>query len=169
MRRAVYAGSFDPITNGHLWMIEHGSRVFDELAVAIGVNPDKRYLFTLAERMEMLREAVRPLGNVSVASFENLFLVHYAKQVGAQFILRGIRNEADYGYERGMRYINAEFDSGVLTVFLMPPREYAEISSSFVKGLVGPAGWEAVVGKYVPDAVRRKFVERFGGARDENK
>ena len=163
MRRAVYAGSFDPITNGHLWMVEHGSRVFDELVVAIGVNPDKKYLFSFDERMQMLRDAVRPFGNVRVASFEHLFLVHYAKQVGAQFILRGIRNEADYGYERGMRYINAEFDSGVLTVFLMPPREYAEISSSFVKGLVGPDGWQTVVGKYVPEGVYGKFIERFGG------
>jgi pantetheine-phosphate adenylyltransferase len=160
-RRAVYAGSFDPITDGHLWMIEHGARLFDELIVSIGINPDKKYLFTLEDRLMMLREATAPFKNVRIASFENLFLVHYARQVDAGFILRGIRNEVDYGYERGMRYINAELNDGVLTTFLMPPREYAEISSSFVKGLVGPAGWEQVVQKYVPAGVHAKFLERF--------
>ena len=80
-----------------------------------------------------------------VSSFENLYLVHYAQQVQAEFILRGIRNEQDYGYERGMRYINAEFDSAVRTVFLIPPRDLIEVSSSFVKGLVGPGSspWAA--------------------------
>ena len=164
-RRAVYAGSFDPITSGHLWMIEHGARLFDELVVAIGINPDKKYLFSLEERLMMLRDACKPFANVRVASFENLFLVHYAREVNAGFILRGIRNEVDYGYERGMRYINAELNNDVMTTFLMPPREYAEISSSFVKGLVGPAGWEQVVQKYVPAGVHAKFVERFSTKR----
>ncbi len=165
-RIAIYAGSFDPITFGHLWMVEHGSRLFDELIVAIGVNPDKRYLFSLDERLAMLEDAARPFPNVTVASYQNLFLVHYARQVQAGFILRGIRNEADYGYERGMRYINAEFSPHVLTVFLMPPREYAEISSSFVKGLVGPSGWEEIVPRYVPRAVYEKFLDRMKGHGD---
>jgi len=163
MRHAVYAGSFDPITNGHLWMIENGSRLFDRLTVAIGVNPDKRYLFPLEDRLQMLREAAAPLPNVTVASFENLFLVNYAREIGATFILRGIRNEQDYGYERGMRYVNAEFNAEILTVFLIPPREYAEISSSFVKGLVGPGGWEQILPKYVPVGVHKRFVAKFGG------
>lgn len=166
MRRAVYAGSFDPITNGHLWMVEHGSQLFDELIVAIGVNPDKSCLFSLDERLAMLREAAHGFPNVVVASFENLFLVHYARHVGAGFILRGIRNEDDYTYERGMRYVNAELAQGILTVFLIPPREYAEISSSFVKGLVGPQGWEQVVPAYVPAAVSQKLLERHQRARD---
>lgn len=165
MRHAVYAGSFDPITNGHLWMIDHGSRLFDRLTVAIGINPDKRYRFGLDDRLAMLREAVAPFANVTVAHYENRFLVHYAREVGAGFILRGIRNEQDYGYERGMRYVNGEFDADVSSVFLMPPREYAEISSSFVKGLVGPDGWEQMLQKYVPPGVYREFVARhpWGG------
>lgn len=160
MRRAVYAGSFDPITLGHLWMVEQGRVLFDELVVAIGINPEKRYLFSLEDRLAMLREVAAPFANVTVASYENMFLVHYAEQVGAQFILRGIRNEGDYQYERGMRYVNAELDARVRTVFLIPPRELVEVSSSFVKGLVGPAGWERVLEKYVPAAVYRRFVER---------
>jgi pantetheine-phosphate adenylyltransferase len=162
MRRAVYAGSFDPITLGHLWMIERGRMVFDELVVAIGINPDKKYLFSLEDRLAMLREVTAGFANVTVASYENLFLVHYAEQVGASFILRGIRNEQDYGYERGMRYVNAELDGAVQTVFLIPPRELVEVSSSFVKGLVGPAGWEGILRKYVPEAVYRRFLERRG-------
>jgi len=161
MRRAVYAGSFDPITFGHIWMVRQGSLLFDELIVAIGVNADKKCMFTLDQRLEMLREALSPFKNVTVTSFENLFLVRYAQQVQASFILRGIRNGDDYEYERGMRHINAEFSPDILTVFLMPPREYAEISSSFVKGLVGPDGWEDVVEKYVPPSVCQKFIERF--------
>lgn len=162
IRRAVYAGSFDPVTFGHLWMIERGSQLFDELIVAIGVNPDKKYLFSLADRLQMLKEVTWRFENVRVTNFENMFLVHYAEQVQANFILRGIRNEVDYGYERAMRYINEEFNARVLTVFLMPPRPYAEISSSFVKGLIGPAGWEEVVAKYVPPSVHRIFLDRFG-------
>jgi pantetheine-phosphate adenylyltransferase len=162
MRRAVYAGSFDPITLGHLWMIEQGRALFDELVVAIGINPDKRYWFSLEERLAMLRETTGAFANVRVASYENLFLVHYAEQVGASFILRGIRNEQDYGYERGMRYVNAELDGEIRSVFLIPPRELVEVSSSFVKGLVGPAGWEQILEKYVPAAVYRRFLERRG-------
>jgi pantetheine-phosphate adenylyltransferase len=158
-RRAVYAGSFDPITLGHLWMVEQGSALFDELVVAIGINPDKRYLFDLDERLAMLREVTSGFANVKIASYENMFLVRYAEQIGAEFILRGIRNEQDYSYERGMRYVNTELDDRVRSVFLIPPRELVEVSSSFVKGLVGPAGWEGVLKKYVPAAVHRRFIE----------
>ncbi|QOV89124.1 pantetheine-phosphate adenylyltransferase [Humisphaera borealis] len=158
MRRAVYAGSFDPITLGHLWMVERGGELFDELVVAIGVNPDKKYLFDLDERLAMLRESTAHCANVTIASYENMFLVHYAKQVGADFILRGVRNEQDYAYERGMRYVNAELDSDVRTVFMVPPRELVEVSSSFVKGLIGPAGWKTVLKKYLPLPVYERFL-----------
>ena len=159
VRRAVYAGSFDPITNGHLWMIREASRLFDELIVAIGVNPDKRAMFTLEERLAMLREATAGLENVRIDHFQSMFLVNYAKQAGAPFIVRGIRNEVDYGFERGMRHINGELAPQKLTVFLMPPRDLAEISSSFVKGLIGPDGWQEVIHRYVPASVHRKLVE----------
>ena len=89
MTKAVYAGSFDPITNGHLWMIAQGARLFDELVVAIGINPDKRYTFDLDTRLSMLRESVEPFDNVSVASFENQYLVNYAGDIGAGHIIRG--------------------------------------------------------------------------------
>ncbi|HWE98064.1 MAG TPA: pantetheine-phosphate adenylyltransferase [Tepidisphaeraceae bacterium] len=164
MRRGVYAGSFDPITFGHLWMVEQGSLLFDELVVAIGVNPDKRHLFSLQERLDVLRSVTSKFPNVRVGTFKNLFLVRYARQVQANFILRGVRNEQDYGYERGMRYVNAEFDEQIQTVLLIPPRHLVEVSSSFVKGLVGPEGWPDILPKYVPGPVCQLFHEKFPSA-----
>ena len=153
MKKAVYAGSFDPITNGHVWMIEQGAKLFDELVVAVGVNPDKRSTFSLNERLQMLRNSIGRLPQIRVDSFENKFLVHYATSVGAQYILRGIRDAGDYEFERGMRHVNNDLHAEITTVFLMPPREISEVSSSLVKGLIGPKGWEEIVEQYVPRPV----------------
>lgn len=149
----VYAGTFDPITLGHVWMIEQGAQVFDQLIVAIGDNPGKKCMFSLAERLEMIRELVDNFDNVRVDSYYNLYLIDYARQVKAKFILRGIRSVADYEYERNMRNINADLAPEVTTYFLMPPHEVADISSSMVKGLVGPEGWEKVVRRFVSELV----------------
>lgn len=161
-KTGVYAGSFDPPTVGHVWMIEQGARLFDSLLVAIGVNPDKRPTFSLEERLEMLRELTQDLTNVVVASFTNQYLVRYAEETGASYILRGIRSESDFDFERVMRQINADLAPGVTTVFLVPPREIAEVSSSMVRGLIGPEGWEAVVARFVPPTVFAKIKERYG-------
>ena len=156
-RRAVYAGSFDPPTNGHLWRITEAAQLFDELIVAIGVNPDKKSSYTVAERQAMLQAMTQSLPNVRVDAFENQFLVNYAHDVGAAFIVRGIRSGSDYEYERAIRHINADLQPAIRTVFLMPPREIAEISSTLVKGLVGVNGWQDVVPRYVPQAVFEKI------------
>lgn len=163
-RRCVYAASFDPITNGHLWVVEQGERLFDELIVAIGTNPDKRYAFSIEERRGLVRAALADRPNVTVETYENRFLVEYARSRGAEFVLRGIRTELDYQYERSMKYINSDLDAGVVTLFLMPPREIAEVSSSVVKSLIGLNGWEEVLAKYVPPPVHAAFVERFSPA-----
>ena len=159
-RLGIYAGSFDPPTSGHIWMIERGAALFDQLIVALGINPDKRCLFSAEERLEMLRESTTHLSNVSIRSFSNQFLIKFAQSVGARFILRGIRNESDYEQERTMRNVNGDLDLQITSVFLMPPRAIAEVSSSMVKGLVGPAGWEDVVKTYVTPAVLRKLQEK---------
>ena len=111
-------------------MIEQGVALFDQLVVAIGINPDKRYTFPLEERL----------------------------RIGASHILRGIRSESDYEYERTMRNINGDLDPAICTVFLMPPRDIAEVSSSMVKGLIGPKGWQQVVRKYVPKPVYQHII-----------
>lgn len=158
-RLAVYAGSFDPLTIGHLWMIEQGVSLFDRLVVAIGINPEKRYTFALEDRLDMLRKSLKQFRNLSVTSFSNSYLIDYAQSIGATHILRGIRSESDYEYERTMRNINGDLDSAICTVFLMPPRAIAEVSSSMVKGLVGPKGWQKVVRKYLPEPVYRQFLK----------
>ena len=160
MPKAIYAGSFDPPTNGHCWMIRMASELFREVVVAIGVNPDKRYAYSLDDRLTLLRACAKDLSNVSVTSFENQFLVNYARSIGAGYILRGIRNERDYSYEREMRYVNSDLAPDIITVFLMPPREFAEVSSSFVRGLIGPIGWEEVVQRFVPEPVYAFFLKR---------
>lgn len=149
----VYAGSFDPPTQGHMFMIERGSQLFGKLIVAAGDNPNKQYTFTTEERLDMLRACTEGFENVSVDHFRDRFLVDYARSVGANYILRGIRNQHDYEFERAMRNVNEDLTPDVTSVFLMPPREMCEVSSSFVKGLVGPKGWQEVIKPYVPAPV----------------
>ena len=163
-RKAVYAGSFDPPTEGHMFMIREGAALFDELVVSIGVNPDKKGLFPIEERLSLLRACTRDFSNVTIASFESRYLIDYAAELGARFILRGIRNSVDFGFEQTMRNVNADRNPAVTTVFLMPPRELAEVSSSFVKGLVGPAGWQKFLRNMVPGPVHEALLRRFSGS-----
>ncbi len=159
--KGIYAGSFDPITNGHIWMIQEGRKLFDELVVAIGVNPDKKCTFSLNERLEMLKCTIGHWPSIIIDSFGNQFLVNYAKEIGVRYILRGIRNSNDYIYERGVRLINSDLDSAISTVFLMPPREFSEVSSSMIKEMVGPAGWEGMIKNYIPMPVFFALKEKY--------
>jgi len=158
---AVYAGSFDPPTNGHIWMIEQGSRIFDKLVVSIGINPEKHYTFSVEERLNMLRESLKDCENVEFSDYSNQFLINYAKKIGADFILRGTRNSDDDRYERSMNNINREIDPNITTVILPAPKELSETSSSMVKGFVGPDGWEEIVCQYVPKPVFDKLKENY--------
>lgn len=151
----IYAGSFDPPTNGHEWMIRQGAALFGRLIVAIGINPAKRASYPIAKRIEWLTDMTAGMPNVEVAQFGNLFLAHYAGQRGAAFMLRGIRSEVDFAYEQSMRHINSDLSPDVTTVFLMPPREIAEVSSSLVRAMIGPEGWQGVVRGFVPACVFR--------------
>ena len=162
MRTAVYAGSFDPPTNGHLWMIERGLEMFDRLIVAIGNNPSKRYSFSVEERLELLRASTPSSENLVIAHFDNRYLVDYARKRDAKYVLRGIRSPGDYEYERVMRQINADMAPEINTVFLMPPRDIAEVSSNMIKGLIGPSGWEDIVRRYVPAPVFEKLASKGG-------
>ena len=155
---AVYAGSFDPPTNGHVWMIERGARLFERLVVAVALNPEKAYTFPLETRLRWLEDICSRHDNVEVADIQNRFLAKYARDVGAGHILRGIRDEEDYRYERGMRYINSDLNPDLTTVFLMPPRQLGQVSSSFVKNMIGPEGWEPIVEGYVPATVFHELV-----------
>jgi pantetheine-phosphate adenylyltransferase len=153
VRHAVYAGSFDPITNGHLWIVEQARSLFDKLTVAIGHNPDKHHTFSLSTRLNLLRDSIPGGGEVEITHFDHRYLVDYAAGIGAQYIVRGIRSPSDYEYEHVMRQINEDIRPEIATIFLMPSRAVAEVSSSMVKSLVGPHGWESQVRRYVPDPV----------------
>jgi pantetheine-phosphate adenylyltransferase len=130
--KALYPGTFDPPTNGHVDLIQRGARVFDRLTVAILNNPVKNPLFTVEERVEMLKEATRALENVSVATFNGL-MVEFARQEGATAVLRGIRAISDYEYEFQMALMNRRLAPEIETVFLQPAGRYSFVSSRMVK------------------------------------
>ena len=157
----VYVGSFDPPTNGHLWMIKQSAKIFDKLIVAIGVNSEKSYTFTLDQRKAMIKEITKGMSNISVTSFKDTFLVDFAKGVRAGFIVRGIRDSKDFEYEKNIRSVNEDINRDVLTVFLMPPAKLSAVSSSLVKGLVGNSGWEKIVSGYVPGYVLGYLKKEF--------
>ena len=153
---SLYPGSFDPLTNGHLDLIERGARLFDRLIVAILRNENKASLFTVEERAEMLREAVRRLGNVSVECFDGL-LVRFAEQAGARVILRGIRAVSDYEFELQMALMNRKLRPGLETVFMLPGEAYSYVSSRLVKEVYRLGGdVSAMVPPHVVERLRAK-------------
>jgi len=156
---AIYPGSFDPITNGHLDMIERGSRLADRLIVAILENRRKQTLFSIQERVEMLTEVVRPYPNVEIGWFHGL-LVDYVKERGANFILRGIRAISDYEYELQIAHMNRRLSPGVETVFLMAGEAYSFISSQLVKEVASLGG---DVSGLVPPLVQDRLRRLLGG------
>lgn len=156
----IYAGSFDPPTNGHVWMIEHAAKIVDGLIVAIGENPKKTTTYSKEQRVQWLLEINKSFNNTMVVSFTNQYLVHYAKGIGATHIVRGIRNYHDYVYEQDMRQINSDLVPDIGTIFLMPPAHLNKVSSSLVKGLIGPDDWQNIVKRYVPECVYASLRER---------
>lgn len=139
MRKAVYPGSFDPVTIGHLDIVERASQLFDEVTVAILTNPAKRPLLTLEVRLRLIQEATAHLRNVQVDSFSGL-LVDYAKRIGAHAVVRGIRGAQDFDVEVNMAHMNRQLDEEVTTVFLAAKPEYSYISSSLVKDIAWHGG-----------------------------
>ncbi|MCX7992779.1 MAG: pantetheine-phosphate adenylyltransferase [Fimbriimonadales bacterium] len=156
-RRAVYPGSFDPPTLGHLDIIQRAAQLFDELIVAIAVNSQKKPLFSLEERVQMLQECCRHLPNVRVASLEGL-LVRFAQQVGACAIVRGLRAVSDFEYEFQMATMNRQLAPEVDTCFLMTHQQYAFLSSSIVKEVARLGG---DVEPFVPPNVAHKLRAKF--------
>jgi len=150
---AIYPGSFDPVTNGHLDLIDRGTKIFDRLVVAILRNTEKDPLFSLEERKEMLAEVTAPYGNVEIDSFHGL-LVDYARKRGAQVLLRGIRAVSDYEYELQMAMMNRKLEAGLETVFMLPAVEYSFLSSRLVREIAQLGG---SVSGLVPAAVERRL------------
>lgn len=150
--KALYPGTFDPPTNGHVDLIQRGAKIFDHLTVAILINPVKDPLFTVDERVEMLREATGSMGNVSVGTFNGL-MVEFARQVGAAAVLRGIRAISDYEYEFQMALMNRRLAPEIETVFLQPAGRYSFISSRMLKEVFSLGG--DVTGLVPPNVLKR--------------
>ena len=154
---ALYPGSFDPLTNGHLDLIERGSKIFDELIVAILRNPEKDALFSLSERREMMEAMTAQWKNVSVDSFEGL-MVDYAMRVKASAVLRGIRAISDYEYELQMALMNRKLQPSLETVFMMPAEAYSYLSSRLVREIAQLGG--SIKG-LVPEIVEQRLREKL--------
>jgi pantetheine-phosphate adenylyltransferase len=159
--RAVFPGSFDPITNGHLDIIDRALKVFDEIIIAILVNPEKEPLFTVAERVDIVRAACHGRRRVRVDTFSGL-LVDYAVKVGAGVIVRGLRAISDFEYEFQMALMNRRLDQRIETVFMMPAESYSYLSSRMVKEVFQLGG---DIGALVPPVVERRLREGALAAR----
>ena len=157
--KALYPGTFDPPTNGHVDLIQRGAKIFDRLVVAILVNPVKNPLFTVEERVEMLREVTASLGNVAVATFDGL-MVDFARQQGATAVLRVIRAISDYEHEFQMALMNRRLAPEIETVFLQPAGRYSFVSSRMVKEVFSFGG---DVTSLVPPNVFKRLKARING------
>lgn len=161
MRRAIYPGSFDPVTNGHLDIIERGSKLFDEIIIAVLVNPEKRALFTVAERCEMLEEVLTHIESggcrLRVGSFQGL-LMRYAVEQQANAVVRGIRAISDYEYELQMALMNRRQEPAIETVFMLAAESYSYVSSRLVKEVYSLGGTiEGLVPATVEERMRVKL------------
>lgn len=155
--RAVYPGSFDPVTNGHIDLIERSAALFDYVVVAILRNADKTPLFTVEERVEMLKLATRHLENVTVTSFTGL-LVDYATRIEASVIIRGIRAISDYEYELQMALMNRRLSNTIETVFMLPAEAYSYLSSKLIKEIAQLGG---SIDGLVPEDVQKRLARKF--------
>jgi len=157
MKRAIYPGSFDPVTNGHLDVVERARKLFDEVIVAVAHNDEKQPLFSLEERLNFLRQTVGKLDNVRVAQFDGL-LVGFAGTEKANAIIRGLRAVSDFEFEFQMALMNRKLDNNVETIFLMPKEEYTYLSSRLVKEIARLGG---NVAKFVPAIVAASLDKKF--------
>lgn len=159
MTIAVYPGSFDPVTNGHVDVIRRGTRIFGKLIVAVADNPAKQGLFTKEERVHMIRDVTKGYKNVEVDSFDGL-VVDYVKRQKANVILRGIRTISDFEYEYQMAMTNRTFSSDVETVFVMTHEEYSFVSSRLIKEAAALGG---DISSFVPKEVEKALKKKLGG------
>lgn len=157
MRRVLYPGTFDPVTNGHIDIIQRASELFDEVVVTVAVNPSKTPLFSVDERLSLLKVSLKDFSNVSIDSFNGL-IVNHAHEVGAIGIIRGLRALSDFEYEFQMALMNRKLANDISTVFLMPNEKYTYLNSSIVRNL---ASLNSDVSDFVPAAVQDALAKKF--------
>ena len=157
MKIAIYPGSFDPITNGHIDVIERATKMFDRVNVVIGINSKKKTLFTENERLEMVEESLSHLPSAQVA-FHSGLIVDYAVDIGATAIVRGLRSVTDFEYEMQIALMNRKMQPSLQTVFLMPHEKYTYLNSSIIREI---ARYKQDVTEFVPEAVEKRLKEKF--------
>ena len=158
MRIAIYPGSFDPITNGHIDIIGRAACLFDKIIVAVSRNIEKETpLFSQQEKIALIRESIAPFSNVSVDSFEGL-MVDYAEKIGAVAAIRGLRALSDFEFEFKMALMNRSLNNDISTVFLMPHAKYTHVSSSMVREAASLGG---SVSEYVPEGVDKALKDKY--------
>lgn len=157
MRKVIYPGTFDPVTYGHIDIVKRAIDLFDAVAVTVAINPSKEPLFTVKERVDMLKESLKEYDNVTVESFKGL-VVDYAKKVNAIGIIRGLRAVSDFEYEFQMALMNRKLANNITTIFLMPHEKYTYLNSSIVRNL---ASLNSDVSDFVPPVVQKAFNKKF--------
>ena len=157
-RLAVYAGSFDPITLGHIDLVERASALFSDVVVAIGVHPTRSPLFSIAERLELVNDVAKAFPNVTVASFDDL-LIEFCRRIGARVIVRGLRAATDFEYELQIAHANADLHPEVDTIFLPTRTKHGFLSASLVREIASHGG---DVSRYAPKPVCDALVKKFG-------
>lgn len=158
MRVAIYPGTFDPVTNGHIDIIKRSIILFDKLIVTVAMNISKKPLFTVDERIEMIKKVTYSMPRVEVDRFEGL-LVEYARKKNAIALIRGLRAVSDFEYEFQMALVNRRLSKSLVTVFLMPHEKYTHLNSTIVREVAGLGG---DVSAFVPSFVEKKLQEKFG-------
>ncbi len=158
MRKILYPGSFDPITNGHLDVIQRASKLFDQVIVAVAVNEEKSPLFTTEERLELLKEVCAAFDNVEILSFSGL-LIEAVKKFNAAAVLRGLRAVSDFEYEFQMALMNRELCGSCETIFMMPSTQYSFVSSRLIKEICRCGG---EISPFVPPAVEKALDKKIG-------
>ena len=154
---AIYPGTFDPVTNGHIDLVARAAAMFDRVIVAVAVNREKTTLFSVEERVAMMRQVLEPISGISVIGFDNL-LVECATEQGAKVILRGLRAVSDFEYEFQLAGMNRHLSPELETLFLTPSEQYAFISSSMIREIAKLCG---DVSAFVPDIVRHRLMKKF--------
>lgn len=160
MKKVIYAGSFDPITKGHEWVINEAAELFDEVVVAVATNAEKKSFLSSEEKVELIKKCCESLKNVRVEIVGKKFVVNYCQKQGIKYQVRGIRTATDLEYENTVLNINRQINDEVKTIFLIPPPNLASVSSSVVRGLVGFPNWKNVVKKLVPEPVFSAFLKK---------
>ncbi|MBL1213434.1 MAG: pantetheine-phosphate adenylyltransferase [Ignavibacteriae bacterium] len=156
MKRVIYPGTFDPVTNGHIDVIKRAISLFDEVVVTVAINPSKTALFSVSERLEMLKECLKEFDTVKVDTFDGL-IVDHAKALNAIGIIRGLRAVSDFEYEFQMALMNRKLDDNLRTIFLMPHEKYTYLNSTIVRNL---SQFEGDVSDFVPPIVVKKLLEK---------